>query len=80
MTVKKQKSKVDKENTKITKASLDSYETGISKLIYEKLNAIDPQIMEEELRALAHEIEATNARLEKAKCITHETLKLVVGI
>jgi hypothetical protein len=79
MTERKQKRKVNQENTKVTKASPGSDEAEISKL-YDKLNAIDPQIIEKELRALADEIEATNTRLAKAKCITHETLKLVVGV
>jgi hypothetical protein len=48
--------------------------------IHEKLNKIDLDLMEKELKELVVQIEATNAKIKKTRVVTHETLRLVINL
>jgi hypothetical protein len=81
MLKQKQTGKARQDPAKTRKTGLVSGEEAQTLSIYEqRLNEIDPDVVEKELRELVLEIEATNAKLKKLKAITHETLKLVVSL
>jgi anti-sigma regulatory factor (Ser/Thr protein kinase) len=52
----------------------------MQKTITEQLKALDPNVVEQELKELCSQIDATNGRLDRTKHITSETLRLTINL